>query len=43
VAHPEAVLLVDDHQPQVLELDLLLDQLVGADDDVDLARRERLE
>ena len=34
VAHPEAVLLVDDHQPQVFEAHRRLQQLVGADDDI---------
>ena len=37
LAHAEAVLLVDDHQAQVAELHVLGQQLVGADDDVDLA------
>ena len=32
----EPLLLVDDHQPQVLKLHVLLCQPVGADDDVDL-------
>nr|GFD18469.1 hypothetical protein [Tanacetum cinerariifolium] len=36
----EAVFFVDDHQPQVLDLDVVLQQLVGADDDVDLALGE---
>ena len=35
----EPLLLVDDHQPQVLELHVVLGQPVGADDDVDRARR----
>jgi hypothetical protein len=34
---PKAVFLVDDDEAQALELDVLLQQLVGADDDVDLA------
>ena len=33
----ELLLLVDDEQAQVLELDILADQAMGADDDVDLA------
>ena len=37
VGDPEAVLLVDDHQAQVLELHVPLEQPVGADDDVHLA------
>ncbi len=37
VVDAEALLLVDDHQAQVLELDLLAEQPVGADHDVDLA------
>ncbi len=43
LAHAEAVLLVDDHQPQVPELHVLLDQLVRADDDVERAGGESLE
>ena len=35
--HAEAVLLVDDDQAEVVELHALLDQLVRADDDVELA------
>jgi len=35
VAHAEAVFLVDHEQAQALELDLVADQRVGADDDVD--------
>jgi hypothetical protein len=37
LAHAETVFLVDDDQAEALELDVLADQLVGADDDVDLA------
>ena len=37
LAHAEAVLLVDDRQAQTGELHILLQQAVGADDDVDLA------
>ncbi len=33
----ELLLLVDDEEPQVVELDVLLDEPVRADDDVDLA------
>ena len=32
--HPEAVLLVHHHQAQPVELDALLDQRVGPDDDL---------
>ena len=39
VAHAEALLLVHDDQAEVLEAHVLLQQAVGADDDVDLARR----
>src|SRR5690606_13615207 len=41
LAHPEAVLLVDDHQPQIAEAHIALQQLVGADHDVHLALRQR--
>ncbi len=37
LAHPEAMLLVDDEQAQILEGELGAQQLVGADDDVHLA------
>ena len=37
VRHAEVLLLVDDHQAEVLELDGLAEQRVGADHDVDLA------
>ncbi len=37
------MLLVDDHEAQVLELDVGLQELVGADDEVDLAAREPFE
>ena len=40
LAHAEAVLLVDDHEPEPLEPDAAVQQLVGADDDVDGAGRE---
>ena len=39
----ELLLLVDDEQPQVLELDALADELVGADDDVDRAVLQALQ
>ena len=42
LAHAEAVFLVDDDQAEALELDVLLQQLVRADDDVDLAFGQRL-
>ena len=35
--HAEALLLVDDHETEVLEHDVALDEAVGADQDVDLA------
>ena len=38
----EMLLLVDDHQAEVLELDRLAEQRMGADDDVDLAVGEAL-
>ncbi len=37
LAHAKAVLFVDDGQAQVLETHIVLQQLVGADEDVDLA------
>ena len=40
--HAEAVLLVDDHEAQVVEGDVLLEQRMGADENVDLARRQRV-
>ncbi len=40
---PEALLLVDDHQPQVLEAHLPGDEAVGAHDDVDAAGGQPLE
>ena len=36
----EALFLVDDHQTQIAELDVLREQAVGADGDIDLAFRE---
>ena len=38
VRHAEALLLVDDDQPQIMELHILGQQPVGADHDVDLPR-----
>ena len=43
VRHAEAVLLVDHDEAEVAERDVLLEQAVGADHDVDRARREPLE
>jgi hypothetical protein len=43
VADAEAMLLVDDQQPEILEPDARLQQPVGADDEVDLAGREACE
>ena len=40
VPDAEAVLLVDDHEAKVLEADVLLDEAVGADDDVGLPALE---
>jgi hypothetical protein len=37
LAHAKALLLIDDQQAEVLELHIRLQQLVGADHDVDLA------
>ena len=37
VLHAEALLLVDDEQPQVVERDVVGEEPVGADDDVDRA------
>ena len=42
VHHAEALLLVNDHQPEVLERDVALHQPVRADDDVHRARRQIL-
>ena len=39
VLDAEPLLLVDDDQAQVLERDVLLDEAVGADQDVDRRRR----
>ena len=38
--HAEALLLVDDQQPQIFELHILAEQLVRADDDVRLAGQQ---
>lgn len=38
VRHAEPLLLVDDDEAQPLELDILGEQRMGADDDVDIAR-----
>ena len=43
LAYAEAVLFVDDHQPQALVLHVFLQQAVGADDDVHLAFVQLLE
>ena len=43
VRDAEALLLVDDEQPEVAELDVLRQQPVRADDDVDLAGGEIVE
>ncbi len=40
VLHPEALFLVDDQQAEILELELLGEQPVGADHAVDLAARQ---
>src|SRR5882724_981583 len=40
VGDAEALLLVDDHQAEILEADIFGEQAVRADDDVDLARFE---
>ena len=39
--HAETVLLVDHGEPEIAELDALLEERVGADGDVDFARCER--
>ena len=38
--HAEAVLLVDHRQREIAEGDVVLEQRVGADEEIDLARRE---
>ena len=37
VAHAEALLLIDDQQAEILELDVLRQQAMGADENVDFA------
>ena len=41
LVHAEAVLLVDDGKAEVAERDVLLEQRMGADDDVDRALGKR--
>ena len=41
--HAETMLLVDHREAEIAERDALLEQRMGADDDVDFARRERRE
>ncbi|MPN11872.1 hypothetical protein SDC9_159180 [bioreactor metagenome] len=43
LTHTETVLLVDDDQPQTLEHHVLLQQAMGADDDVHLAFAQMLQ
>ena len=43
MAHAEALLLVHNQKPQILEMHVLLQQLVRADDQVNLARRQLLQ
>ena len=40
VLHAEALLLVDDQQPEILERDVVREQAVGADHAVDVAGRK---
>ncbi len=40
VGHAEALLFIDDHQPEVFEADILADEAVGADDDIHLPEHE---
>ena len=42
VLHAEMLLLVHDQEPEIGELDALGEQRMGADDDVDVARRDAL-
>ena len=42
VRHAEVLLLVDDHEAEVLELDRFAEQRMGADDDVDAALGDAL-
>ena len=39
--HAESVLLVDDHQPKILEADVLLEQRMRADEDIDASVFQR--
>ena len=43
LSHAEAMLFVDDDQAQVLEVHILLDQLVRADDDIDFTLNQALQ
>src|SRR5690554_3781864 len=43
LAHAKAVFLVDDDQPQIIEFDVILQQLVGADDNIQLAFLQQLQ
>src|SRR5690606_31264363 len=43
VLDAEAMLFVDDHESEILELDVVLQELVGADHDVDAAARDALQ
>ena len=41
--HAEAVLLVDDGEREIVERDVVLEQRVGADQQIDVAEREPVE
>ena len=41
--HAEAVLLVDDGEREIAERDIVLEQRMGADDEIDIAGGERCE
>ena len=41
--HAEALLLIDDEQPKLFELDILLQQPMGADGDIDRAVADALD
>ncbi len=41
--HAEAVLLVDDGEREIVEGDVLLEQRMGADQEIDVAERQPLE
>jgi len=43
MGHAETLLLVDDHKPQVRELDVLADKPVRADEDVDFTGGQPLD